>query len=86
LGELERRAAQLARELGVDTGTDRPAPGRRLARPGWWGGYRLWLDAVELWAEGASRFHERLQYRRALTPDAAIGFAAGPWQSERLQP
>ena len=30
-----------------------------LPRPAYWGGYRLWFETVELWAEGAHRFHER---------------------------
>lgn len=70
--ELEERAARRARELGADP-----------PRPPQWGGYRLWLDAVELWAEGMDRFHERLAYQRTLTgPDLAVT----PWHWQRLQP
>jgi pyridoxamine 5'-phosphate oxidase len=48
-----------------------------LPRPDGWGGYRLMLDAVEFWLEGADRFHERLRYGR----DADSG-----WTSAWLQP
>jgi pyridoxamine 5'-phosphate oxidase len=70
--ELEQRAEQHARELGADP-----------PRPPHWGGYRLWLDAVELWAEGMDRFHERLAYQRTVSgPDLVVT----PWRWQRLQP
>ena len=72
---LERRAAELAAK-----GT------RTLARPELWGGFRLWFDAIELWVEGADRFHERVRYERELTLQDADGFVAGPWRWQRLQP
>jgi pyridoxamine 5'-phosphate oxidase len=74
--ELERRAAEKSRE----------AHGGALERPSWWGGYRLWFEALELWAEGTNRFHERLRYTRELAPADAFSFSAGPWSSQRLQP
>ena len=84
--ELERRASTKARELGVATDGEVPSPGRRLPRPIFWGGYRLWFDAVELWAEGADRFHERLCYRRELGAAQGHEFRPGPWTWQRLQP
>jgi pyridoxamine 5'-phosphate oxidase len=48
-----------------------------IPRPAGWGGYRLVLDAIEFWVEGAGRFHERLRYTRAGT---------GDWKSSWLQP
>ncbi len=86
LGELERRAATKAKELGIEGSGDSPAQGRRLPRPAFWGGYRLWLDVLELWAEGADRFHERLRYGRELGNPTAHGFRPGPWNWQRLQP
>ena len=74
--DLEQRATEKARE----------ASGGALERPSSWGGYRLWFEALELWAEGADRFHERLRYTRELTPADAFSFRAGPWSSQRLQP
>ena len=86
VAELERRAATKARELGITARGESPAPGRRLPRPEFWGGYRLWFDAVELWAEGADRFHERLSYRRELGACQAHEFHPGSWSWQRLQP
>jgi pyridoxamine 5'-phosphate oxidase len=81
--ELDERAAAKARELGG------PQPGATVSmfpRPASWGGYRLWFDAVELWAEGADRFHERVRYTRQLTPLDAFSFGATAWSWQRLQP
>lgn len=80
--DLERRAALKTRELGITpTGATHPVP-----RPESWGGYRLWFDGIELWAEGANRFHERLYYQRNLEPADAFAFRASAWRVQRLQP
>src|SRR4029078_10869167 len=47
---------------------------------------RLWFETVELWAEGAHRFHERLRYRRNLERADAHTYRSGAWSAERLQP
>jgi pyridoxamine 5'-phosphate oxidase len=47
-----------------------------IPRPPNWGGYRLAIEAVEFWVEGADRFHERLRYERA----------RDGWTSAWLQP
>lgn len=77
---LERRAAQIAVEHAVAGAT------QRLPRPDFWGGYRLWFDAVELWVEGQDRFHERLRYERPLARRDEHSFMAGRWLGQRLQP
>ncbi len=74
---LEERAAQVA--------AAHPA-GKPLPRPEFWGGFRLWFDAIELWVEGRDRFHERVRYERTLDAKDAHAFAAGRWSSQRLQP
>lgn len=81
-GDLQRRAESRTRELspGRSPGTG------KLPRPPYWGGYRLWFHAVELWVEGVDRFHQRLRYERLLTPLDEVSFSAGAWRSERLQP
>ena len=84
--ELDRRAASKAAELGVRSRGDSPLAGRRLPRPEFWGGFRLWFDAVELWAEGADRFHERLRYRRELGAADQYAFHPSRWSWQRLQP
>jgi pyridoxamine 5'-phosphate oxidase len=57
-----------------------------VPRPADWGGYVMWVDAVELWVEGAARLHDRALWTRepALTDSSAPSF--GPWSSTRLQP
>ena len=59
--------------------------GVTIPRPAHWGGYRLWAESVELWAEGDARLHDRAQWTRTLTA-ADDGFQCGPWSVTRLQP
>ena len=75
-GELRRRAELKLAE----------AAGAELTRPPFWGGFRLWADTVELWAEGAGRFHDRVRWSRGLEPAGETEFVALPWRHERLQP
>lgn len=77
--ELERRIERKTRELPSSGG---------LPRPPYWGGYRLWLDAVEFWVEGPDRFHERVRYERRLDlgNHAESQFLAGTWNHRLLQP
>jgi pyridoxamine 5'-phosphate oxidase len=60
--------------------------GQNVPRPPHWGGYRLWAEVVELWAEGDARIHDRARWTRALTPRGANEFDASPWSATRLQP
>jgi pyridoxamine 5'-phosphate oxidase len=73
---LEERAANV---LAMKTGD-------LLPRPGFWGGFRLWLEAIELWVEGENRFHERVRYERRLAVRDAHRFEPERWHSQRLQP
>ena len=81
---LGRAAARVARELGI--APDGSSASRSVPRPPHWGGYRLWFDALELWTEGANRFHERILYRRSLERADAHSFRASAWSAQRLQP
>jgi pyridoxamine 5'-phosphate oxidase len=56
-----------------------------IPRPPHWGGYRLWVERVELWVEGASRVHDRAAWTRTLTV-AGDGYRGGAWSATRLQP
>jgi pyridoxamine 5'-phosphate oxidase len=62
-----------------------PDPGIVIPRPPHWGGYRLWVEAAELWVEGASRLHDRARWTCALMPDGS-GFSSHGWSATRLQP
>ncbi len=82
--DLDAAAERAARELGI--ASDGATATRPVPRPEFWGGYRLWIDSLELWAEGANRFHERLRYRRELDRVDAFAFRTGAWTVQRLQP
>jgi pyridoxamine 5'-phosphate oxidase len=80
--DLERAAQRKARELHITSS----GAAQRVPRPDTWGGFRLWFDGIELWAEGQDRFHERLYYRRSLEPSDTFTFRATAWKAQRLQP
>jgi pyridoxamine 5'-phosphate oxidase len=73
---LEERAANVATKVTAG----------RLPRPESWGGFRLWLESIELWVEGRDRFHERVRYERRVEARDAHTFETGRWASQRLQP
>ena len=50
--------------------------GRDVPRPAYWGGFLLRPRAIELWAQGADRIHDRVRYE--LHPDG--------WTAQRLAP
>jgi pyridoxamine 5'-phosphate oxidase len=79
---LSERVAAVASRFGVSL----DAGAGDLPRPPHWGGYRLWIDSIELWMEGAGRTHDRAVWQRSLTPQGTEGFVAGPWQTTRLNP
>ncbi|MGH8134280.1 MAG: pyridoxamine 5'-phosphate oxidase [Steroidobacteraceae bacterium] len=86
---LEAAVAAAARRFGAPTpGTAASDEklGVSIPRPPHWGGYRLWVDAVELWVEGTARIHDRARWTRTLTPAAGGAFDPGPWTVTRLQP
>jgi pyridoxamine 5'-phosphate oxidase len=56
-----------------------------VPRPPHWGGYRLWIERIELWASRPHRLHDRVEWRRTLAPDGD-GFRAGAWSATRLMP
>lgn len=59
--------------------------GPEPARPGRWGGYRVWADTIELWVGQPARVHDRAAWTRSLTP-TGDAFAGSPWHSTRLEP
>ena len=57
-----------------------------IPRPPHWGGWRLWIERIELWAAGPGRVHDRAVWQRELTPAGEHDFEAGGWSRRRLQP
>jgi pyridoxamine 5'-phosphate oxidase len=66
-------------------GTAEPRDVRvEVPRPSHWGGYRLRVDAIELWVEGEFRIHDRARFTRTAALGEDQGAAA--WAGTRLQP
>ncbi|HUN26596.1 MAG TPA: pyridoxamine 5'-phosphate oxidase [Steroidobacteraceae bacterium] len=85
---LRAAVADTARRLGVDPQAAAAGTATEVAvpRPAHWGGYRLWVEAVELWVQGAARIHDRARWTRPLArrPDGSLEI--GAWRVTRLQP
>ncbi|MGC1185138.1 MAG: pyridoxamine 5'-phosphate oxidase [Candidatus Dormiibacterota bacterium] len=64
--ELDRRVTELETKLR----------GRAIARPPWWGGYRLQPASYEFWQHQEDRLHDRILYSRQHSG----------WRVDRLQP
>ncbi len=64
-------------------GHDGPAP---VPRPPHWGGYRLYIESVELWVGSLGRAHDRGEWSRTLAKGADGFYTGGPWRVRRLQP
>ena len=79
---LASQVEAVARRFGV---SPHAAEGH-VPRPPHWGGHRLWIDSIELWVEGPGRGQDRARWTRTLTPKDEFSFAAGPWDSTRLNP
>jgi pyridoxamine 5'-phosphate oxidase len=76
--QVEKAAARFGVEPGATDGA--------VPRPEHWGGYRLWIDTIELWAEGVNRIHDRAVWKRTLGPQGAHTFSATEWRATRLNP
>jgi pyridoxamine 5'-phosphate oxidase len=58
-----------------------------IPRPPNWGGFRLHVDAIELWVEGEFRIHDRARWTRLDTDVTTAPSGAAPvWTVTRLQP
>ncbi|HEY7640110.1 MAG TPA: pyridoxamine 5'-phosphate oxidase [Steroidobacteraceae bacterium] len=79
---LQQRVRETAARFGVAAGAKSGA----VPRPPHWGGHRLWVERIELWAEGANRVHDRAFWTRQLQPAGEHAFTGSAWRSTRLNP
>jgi pyridoxamine 5'-phosphate oxidase len=88
-GELISSVAAAARRFGIPYAGPGSAEPEGIAvdvpRPAHWGGYRLYVDELELWVEGEFRIHDRARWSRAL-PEATPAATDAAWSVTRLQP
>lgn len=84
--QLLDAVAAAAKRLGVTDPESPASAATAIPRPPHWGGYRLWVDSVELWVEGAARIHDRALWTRTLNARGEGRFECGPWTATRLQP
>ena len=77
----ERLEAEAAR-----FGVARNATSGDVPRPPHWGGYRLWIDTLELWIEGPGRSHDRAVWKRTLSQKDPESFEVSAWSGTRLNP
>lgn len=76
---LAQRVREVQTKFGVGTAA------AHVPRPPHWGGFRLWIEAIELWIEGANRVHDRAVWRRTLA-QTSDGYEASAWDKNRLCP
>jgi pyridoxamine 5'-phosphate oxidase len=57
-----------------------------IPRPPFWGGYRIWISAAELWVRGQARLHDRGRWERSLDLENPANPKPGAWTALRLQP
>ena len=85
-GALQRAVAAAALKFRIawhGPGSDEPAGlSVEIPRPAHWGGFRLTVNAIELWCEGEFRIHDRARWTRTRS---APGMAP-TWSVTRLQP
>ncbi len=73
--DIESRAALLAQRDAVEEQYEDIVD---IPRPAYWGGIRVVPLAVEFWQHEDDRYHQRLEYRRAVV--------GSPWSATLLQP
>jgi pyridoxamine 5'-phosphate oxidase len=59
--------------------------GSAAPRPPNWGGYRLWIERIELWVSRPHRLHDRVRWERTLTRNGD-DFRGDAWRATRLMP
>jgi pyridoxamine 5'-phosphate oxidase len=86
LEAVEAAAARFGARSPAATSGDEAGAGLVIPRPPHWGGYRLWVESIELWMGGDHRIHDRARWTRALTRADEHSFSGGRWSATRLHP
>ena len=80
--ELLEKVRAAAARFGIRESRPRPAA---IPRPDFWGGYRVWIERLELWVSRPGRIHDRGLWTRELRAEGDK-FVGGPWRAVHLQP
>jgi len=85
---LDSRATLVAsvQEIAAKFGVAPGATQAQVPRPPHWGGFRLWIETLELWTEGPHRVHDRALWNRTVQRHDEHTFKAGAWSATRLNP
>ena len=81
--------AKLASEVerfALHFGIDPSGQTGHVPRPPHWGGFRLWIERLELWVEGPGRIHDRAAWTRELRRKDDFSFESTEWSATRLNP
>jgi pyridoxamine 5'-phosphate oxidase len=88
---LSQAVSNVARRFGIPyDGPGSPEPPsvtQDIARPDTWGGFKLEVNAIELWVEGEYRIHDRARWtREEASAGGTTDAAPARWSVTRLQP
>jgi pyridoxamine-phosphate oxidase len=84
--ELMTRRKAKADEFGLRQADLLGDAAATISRPAGWGGFRILLDTLEFWTEGADRFHERRRYTLQHERLNEVPPTLQDWRFEFLQP
>ena len=84
--QIRKRGIELGLKFDGDTQALIEGEIPHIGRPPHWGGFRLWVTAIELWIEGGDRIHDRARWTRDVIRASNDGFSTTPWSGCRLQP
>lgn len=91
--ELIAAVGRVVEDLELDLtalmAIDEGGPDVEIPRPPHWGGFRIWVDRLELWCNGEGRIHDRARWTRELDEHDEGGlqtYTGGEWSATRLQP
>lgn len=79
---LASEVERYTRKFGIDASSQTG----HVPRPPHWGGFRLWIERLELWVEGPGRIHDRAVWTRELHQKNDFVLEGSAWHGTRLNP